>query len=458
MNSDNIYKGLKYVVVWILLYFFVKYAGGEDLSDVDAALVSAVLTLLLCILENMYNIAMPCSKGSDQKKECLDNVKIDGDLNLSGKQVAVINQGVHHTMNSLTGSTVPNVAAMSYVSNNAAVNPDVNTRARIDAGGMSNSSSDSSSDGSSNSSRNGGSSSSDEMPSGDIAESYARRANDYRRPLEHYNVNSPASSQSLVVDNGDTANFTREIQEGDSQYYIVKDYMGEKVLFNKDDFGGTSEQLNELAYTDFGGTNYAQTKKHTTQLGGTDVTIFPKDTITDEGIPNIHIPVPKDGSGKVYVRPDSAILSTDGGSNQSGNSSSHDSNKRSSGTKLKWYEQAFDPRRYSGAENLDQIAVAGGKTRNDLLVNEMIYSDFNRMPPSFNDKDFEYGYSYLPPKDWYPLPPYPPVCSSNTTCLVQPVYLDNETMNLKEWHETQKITAPDSINTDFITNEMNSRN
>ena len=128
-----------------------------------------------------------------------------------------------------------------------------------------------------------------------------------------------------------------------------------------------------------------------------------------------------------------------------------------SGKPLKWYEQAFNPRSYAGAENLKQIAVAGGKTRNDILVNEMIYSDFNRLPPSFNDKDFEYGYSFLPPKDWYPLPPYPPVCVSNTSTPPQPVYLDTTTMDLKEWYETQKITPSDSFNTDFLTNELNSK-
>nr|XP_047140883.1 putative uncharacterized protein DDB_G0282133 [Hydra vulgaris] len=128
-----------------------------------------------------------------------------------------------------------------------------------------------------------------------------------------------------------------------------------------------------------------------------------------------------------------------------------------SGKPMKWYEQAFNPRSYAGAENLDQIAVSGNRTRNDILVNEMIYSDFNRLPPSFNDKDFEYGYSFLPPKDWYPLPPYPPVCVSSSNHPVQPVYLDTMTMDLKDWHETQKITPPDSINTAFITNELNSK-
>jgi len=122
-----------------------------------------------------------------------------------------------------------------------------------------------------------------------------------------------------------------------------------------------------------------------------------------------------------------------------------------------WFEQSFNPRQYDRAENLDQIATIGGKTRNDMLVNNMVYSDFNRMPPSFNANDFEYGYSYLPPKDWYPLPPYPPVCVSSRSCLTQPVYSDNDVLDFKEWRDTQKFTPPDSFNTTYITNELNSK-
>jgi hypothetical protein len=128
-----------------------------------------------------------------------------------------------------------------------------------------------------------------------------------------------------------------------------------------------------------------------------------------------------------------------------------------SGKPLRWYEQSFNPRSYAGAENLDQIAVSRGRTRNDILVNDMIYSDFNRMPPSFNEFDFEYGYSFIPPKDWYPLPQYPPVCVSIRDYPVMPIYTDSTTMDLKEWHETKKITPPDSINTAYLANEMNSK-
>jgi hypothetical protein len=80
------------------------------------------------------------------------------------------------------------------------------------------------------------------------------------------------------------------------------------------------------------------------------------------------------------------------------------------------------------------------------------------LPPSFTEtpeKSFEYGYSFIPPKDWYPTAPYPPVCSSDKTCLVQPVFIDDSTMNLKEWITNQRVTPPDNINTEYIKNVLN---
>ena len=111
---------------------------------------------------------------------------------------------------------------------------------------------------------------------------------------------------------------------------------------------------------------------------------------------------------------------------------------------------------FRGAENWEQIHTDNG-TRNDLLNNNMRYSDFDRFPPNIVKNDYEMGYSFMPPKDWYPTPLYPPVCVTNNPSTVQPVYLDTMTMDLKHWHETTKITPPDTFNTDYIINELNSR-
>ena len=166
--------------------------------------------------------------------------------------------------------------------------------------------------------------------------------------------------------------------------------------------------------------------------------------------------VPINDTNHIFIDPTSELAVTNG-LNTQGSTTDVDNRCVDVSTDNKWYEQRFNPRDYSHAENLDQIHISGNRTRDDILVNELRYSDFNRMPPSFNKDDFEYGYSMLPPKDWYPLPPYPPICSMAKSCPVYSTYSDDGVANLKEWHETQKITPPDAFNTDFIRDQLNSK-
>jgi hypothetical protein len=110
---------------------------------------------------------------------------------------------------------------------------------------------------------------------------------------------------------------------------------------------------------------------------------------------------------------------------------------------------------FAGNENPEQKARNENISRKDIS-NHMIYSDYNRFPPNKYENDYEYGYSYVPPKDWYPIPVHPPRCFGNEFCEVQGVY-ENTTLDLKEWAQTQKILPPDNINTAFIINELNSK-
>ena len=215
-----------------------------------------------------------------------------------------------------------------------------------------------------------------------------------------------------------------------------------------DNYGVINKKDNGIIDSNFLNRNYAGQQIINT-------VVKPPATIVSNSA-NIINKAAQDGT---FVRSDKTISDNIIGPTSDNKYDNPEAKKRysSNGNQLQWYEQSFNPRSYAGADNLNQIAINGGKTRDNQLVNEMIYSDFNRLPPSSNDKDFEYGYSFLPPKDWYPLPVYPPVCVSNTPSQVQPVFLDTMTMDLKEWHETQKITPPDSINTSFITNEINSK-
>jgi len=64
------------------------------------------------------------------------------------------------------------------------------------------------------------------------------------------------------------------------------------------------------------------------------------------------------------------------------------------------------------------------------------YADYNSLPASggVTTGGFENGYSFLPPSQWYPIPPHPPVCIPEKQCPVCPVYTNVETMDLLEWN------------------------
>ena len=72
------------------------------------------------------------------------------------------------------------------------------------------------------------------------------------------------------------------------------------------------------------------------------------------------------------------------------------------------------------------------------------------MATGYDSTDYEDGYSYLPPKDWYPQPPFPPVCVTDKQCPVCPVYTTGTPVDVKEWNDSIRITPPDNINTKFI--------
>jgi hypothetical protein len=452
MNTDIAYKGLKYIVVWVLIYLVVKYTSSAELSEIDIALVATVLTLLLCILESMGSNSHCRPEGLLRQQENVKGLVTSGDLNITGSMNSFVDniRGTISTNNNISvtetnelfsdsASTESSGTVSSSVSNSTESSGAV-------ASSVSNSTESSGAVASSvsNSTESSGETSpilsdinSPNKESGIIANIMAQL-----KPNPPSVVQSDASENSGTIPNpsvlpvpvtpahqGDIyRDYTSPEKNGNQpdRMYLDRDYLGQGVMFDKNEFGGTSNQSDDTS------------------------------SMSDDTVPlPIAINVPKaDG---VFVRVDKSVVSDTVNHNSPNVNPDIGARLSPSGKPLQWYEQAFNPRSYAGADNLDQIATSGGKTRNDLLVNEMIYSDFNRLPPSFNDRDFEYGYSFLPPKDWYPLPPYPPVCVSNKNSPVQPVYLDTMTMDLKEWHETQKITPPDSINTAFVTNELNSK-
>jgi hypothetical protein len=87
-----------------------------------------------------------------------------------------------------------------------------------------------------------------------------------------------------------------------------------------------------------------------------------------------------------------------------------------------------------------QADSIGSRSENGVLRNEMQYSDYNTLPQNLNSGSFEYGYSFLPPANWYPVPPHPPVCVTEKQCRVCPVYTNGTNVDLKEWDSARRIT------------------
>jgi len=108
-------------------------------------------------------------------------------------------------------------------------------------------------------------------------------------------------------------------------------------------------------------------------------------------------------------------------------------------------------------EENKQVEKSGSRTENDVLADESKYVDLNNLPvEGINSGSFEYGYSFLPPEKWYPVPPHPPVCVSEKKCEVCPTYTEGTDIMLKEWNDSRRIMPPDQINTEYVKGKLNS--
>lgn len=412
MDFKAIYKGSQYVAIWIVVYLMLKYVVDEGISDVDAALTASVLTLILLIAERSLDLKY--LKHHDDRNVVLqqieehmtnqNNVK-DVDIN-SDTVTDAIDKGLQilsETIDSANGVTIDASVDKSddsidmnvslFKSTNSNQNPQPKTNIPNPSAGSENST--------------------------DISPSLK-----LRKDVE--NIDITGSSYNNI----NNQNRSKE------PYYVETDFLGGQVIFDRNDFGGTFDLPNAFdtnKTVEFGQNQSSDSQSSDSQSKDSQSKDSQsKDSNASQLEQNTQAKVDP-GNNVIMMQQDTVNL------------------------KPNWYEQDFNPRDYTGAENLDQIATSNNKTRDDMLVNTYRYSDFNRMPPSFNQNDFEYGYSFLPPKDWYPLPPYPPVCVAATRCPVQGVYTDSTTMDLKDWRSTQKITHPDSINTEYIANELNSK-
>jgi hypothetical protein len=105
-----------------------------------------------------------------------------------------------------------------------------------------------------------------------------------------------------------------------------------------------------------------------------------------------------------------------------------------------------------------QAQYEGSRPESGVIQNETKYNygQYNVIPPNLNEGTFESGYSFLPPAAWFPQPPFPPVCVAEKRCSVCPALTNKDYADLKEWNESRRVYQPDGINTDYVTEKLNS--
>lgn len=121
-------------------------------------------------------------------------------------------------------------------------------------------------------------------------------------------------------------------------------------------------------------------------------------------------------------------------------------------------EKSEEQNNYKPITNSGQIERVGSRQEDGVITNDMPYTDYNTLPIGLglNTHDYEYGDSFLPPDKWYPVPPHPPVCVTEKRCPVCPVFTTGSPVDVKDWNQTLRLSAPDNINTTFIKEKLNS--
>lgn len=107
-----------------------------------------------------------------------------------------------------------------------------------------------------------------------------------------------------------------------------------------------------------------------------------------------------------------------------------------------------------------QMYNADGSGIRDSTRTDMGYNDYGfvPVPDGYKSKDYEYGYSFLPPEKWYPQPPRAPKCVADKKCPVCPVMTAGAPIDVKEWSASNNVLPEDSINIDYIKNRLNKKN
>jgi hypothetical protein len=95
----------------------------------------------------------------------------------------------------------------------------------------------------------------------------------------------------------------------------------------------------------------------------------------------------------------------------------------------------------------------------EALNSELKYGDYNYIGP-LNKGMINKAYTFISPTNWYPIPPFPPVCVTNKRCTTSPVVISdgNDYMNfaaLEDFDNARRFTGDMGINIDYIKNVLN---
>ena len=99
-------------------------------------------------------------------------------------------------------------------------------------------------------------------------------------------------------------------------------------------------------------------------------------------------------------------------------------------------------------------------TADEAKDSELKYSDYNYIAP-LNKGMTDRKHTFVSPNNWYPIPPYPPVCVTNKRCATTPIVISNlnkDNMNfadLQDYNLSRRFTGNMNINVDYVKNVLN---
>jgi hypothetical protein len=99
-------------------------------------------------------------------------------------------------------------------------------------------------------------------------------------------------------------------------------------------------------------------------------------------------------------------------------------------------------------------------TADEAKDSELKYSDYNYIAP-LNKGMTDRKHTFVSPNNWYPIPPYPPVCVTNKRCATTPIVISNlnkDSMNfadLDDFNTSRRFTGNMNINIDYVKNVLN---